>query len=47
MPQKLHKISSNKANVINAFPTEDRVQNTKSRDFVVDDLPVQHSLGTA
>lgn len=28
-------------------PAEDRVQNTKSRHFVVDDLPVQRSLGIA
>lgn len=44
---RLHKIASNKADVINAFPTEDRVQNTTSRDFVVDDLAVQRSLGIA
>lgn len=44
---KFHKIVSNKAYVMNAFPTEDQVKNIKQLDLnpVADSLPVQRSLG--
>lgn len=44
---KLHKIVSNKADVMNAFPTEDQVKNIKQLDLdpVADSLPFQRSLG--
>lgn len=44
---KLHKIASNKAEVMRAFPKEDRAKGIEPLDLAVDDLPVQRSLGVA
>ncbi|XP_042611086.1 uncharacterized protein LOC109074690 [Cyprinus carpio] len=44
---KLHKITSNKVDVINAFPKEDRARGLETLDLAVDDLPIQRSLGVA
>jgi len=44
---KLHKITSDKVDVINAFPKEDRAKGMEYLDLAVDDLPIQHSLGIA
>lgn len=42
---RLHKIASNKAEVMNAFPVEDRAKDIQDLDLFVDDLPDQRSLG--
>ncbi|XP_033759513.1 uncharacterized protein LOC117341759 [Pecten maximus] len=42
---RLHKITSNSAEVMNSFPEEDRCQGLKSLDLEEDVLPIQHSLG--
>ena len=44
---KLNKITSNKVDVINAFPKEDRAKGVETLDLAVDDLPTQRSLGVA
>ncbi|XP_076861369.1 uncharacterized protein LOC143514271 [Brachyhypopomus gauderio] len=44
---KLHKIASNKTEVMEAFPADDRAKSIKALDLAVDDLPVQRSLGVA
>ncbi|XP_033759093.1 uncharacterized protein LOC117341342 [Pecten maximus] len=42
---RLHKITSNNPEVMNAFHEEDQCQTLKSLNFDKDALPVQHSLG--
>ena len=42
---RLHKIVSNKAEVVNAFPPEDRAEDIKDLDLTSDELPIQRSLG--
>lgn len=42
---RLHKIASNRQNVLNAFCPRDRAQGLKSLDFSKDASPVQRSLG--
>ncbi|XP_025766921.1 uncharacterized protein LOC112848107 [Oreochromis niloticus] len=43
----LHKIASNRAEVLNAFPADQRADNVKDLNLFVDDLPVQRSLGVS
>lgn len=40
-----HKIASNRAGVLDAFPAEDRAKDIQNLDLSVDDLPDQRSLG--
>ena len=42
---RLHKIASNKKEVMTAFPPEDLAKDLKGLDFACDDIPVQRSLG--
>ncbi|XP_051797872.1 uncharacterized protein LOC127531791 [Acanthochromis polyacanthus] len=42
---RLHKIASNKVEVVNAFPPEDRAKEIKDLDLSTDKPPVQRSLG--
>lgn len=42
---KLHKVASNKPEVLEAFPVEDRAKDLQNLDLFVDDLPDQRSLG--
>ena len=42
---RLHKIASNKAEVMDAFPAEDRAKDLQDLDLFIDDLPDQRSLG--
>ncbi|XP_061891197.1 uncharacterized protein LOC133641474 isoform X1 [Entelurus aequoreus] len=42
---RLHKIASNKGEVMNAFPSQDHAINLKDLDFTSDILPMQRSLG--
>ncbi|XP_055017007.1 uncharacterized protein LOC129411103 [Boleophthalmus pectinirostris] len=42
---RLHKIASNKVEVVSAFPPEDRAKEIKDLDLTTDHLPVQRSLG--
>lgn len=42
---KLHKIASNKTEVMEAFLADDRAKSIEALDLAVDDLPVQRSLG--
>ncbi|KAL1259106.1 hypothetical protein QQF64_009683 [Cirrhinus molitorella] len=42
---KLHKVASNKAEVLEAFPVEDRAKDLQNLNLFVDDLPDQRSLG--
>ena len=42
---RLHKIASNREEVMMAFPTEDLAKNLNGLDFACDDIPVQRSLG--
>lgn len=42
---RLHKISSNRVEVINAFSLEDRAKDCKDLDLSTDELPVQRSWG--
>lgn len=42
---RLHKIASNKVEVVSAFPSEDRAKEIKELDLTTDKLPVQRSLG--
>ena len=42
---RLHKVVSNSASVMEAFPMEDLVKNIRSLDLHQDNLPAQHSLG--
>lgn len=42
---KLHKIASNRTEVMNAFPAEERANDIKDLNLSVDELPVQRSLG--
>ncbi len=44
---KLHKISSNNHQVMEAFPTSDRANDLKDLDLSVDPLPLQQSLGVS
>ncbi len=44
---KLHKISSNNHQVMEAFPTSDRGNDLKDLDLSVDPLPLQRSLGVS
>lgn len=44
---KLHKNTSNKVDVINAYPKEDRAKGMETLDLAVDNLPIQRSLGVA
>ncbi|KAI3351360.1 hypothetical protein L3Q82_005904 [Scortum barcoo] len=41
---RLHKIASNKVEVMDAFPVEDRAKDLQDLDLFVDDLPDQRSL---
>ena len=43
---RLHKFASNKKEVIEALPAEDRAKELKTLDFRYDSMPVQRSLGT-
>ncbi|XP_054590105.1 uncharacterized protein [Nothobranchius furzeri] len=43
----LHKIASNRAEVLNAFSADQRADNVKDLNLFVDDLPVQRSLGVS
>lgn len=42
---RLHKVASNRAKVMDAFPVEDRAKDIQNLDLAVDDLPDQRSLG--
>ena len=42
---KLHKIMSNKREVLEAFPIEERAQSVKESDLKVDPLPLERALG--
>ncbi len=42
---KLHKVATNKAEVLDAFPMEDRAKDLQNLNLFVDDLPDQRSLG--
>ncbi|XP_076849293.1 uncharacterized protein LOC143497287 [Brachyhypopomus gauderio] len=42
---RLHKIVSNKVEVMNAFSPEDRAKDVKDLDLATDEFPVQRSLG--
>ncbi|XP_028656694.1 uncharacterized protein LOC114650672 [Erpetoichthys calabaricus] len=42
---RLHKVASNKAEVMDAFLMEDRAKGLQNLDLFVDDLPDQRSLG--
>lgn len=42
---RLHKIASNRAAVMEAFPAEDRARDSKDLDLSTDDIPLQRSLG--
>lgn len=44
---RLHKIASNKVEVVSAFPPEDRAKDIKDLDLTTDELPVQRSLGVS
>ncbi|KAL6456460.1 hypothetical protein MHYP_G00350040 [Metynnis hypsauchen] len=44
---KLHKIASNRTEVMNVFPAEERATDIKDLNLSVDDLPVQRSLGVS
>lgn len=44
---RLHKIASNKTEVISAFSPEDRAKDIKDLDLTKDELPVQRSLGVS
>lgn len=43
--QNLHKVASNKPEILEAFPVEDRVKDLQNLDLFVYDLPDQRSLG--
>lgn len=43
----LHKIASNRVEVMNAFSPEDRAKEMKDLDLSTDELPVQRSLGVS
>ena len=42
---RLHKIASNRQEVIDAFPKEDIVSNLQDVELNVSDAPIQRSLG--
>ncbi|XP_057684651.1 uncharacterized protein LOC130910980 [Corythoichthys intestinalis] len=42
---RLHKITSNRSSVLEAFPPEDRAKDIENLDLCAQDLPVQRSLG--
>nr|XP_046258521.1 uncharacterized protein LOC124066300 [Scatophagus argus] len=42
---RLHKVASNRAKVMDAFPVEDRAKDIQNLDLAVDELPDQRSLG--
>lgn len=44
---RLHKITSNRLEVMNTFPVEDRAKEIKDLDLSEDEIPVQHSLGVS
>ncbi|XP_076879123.1 uncharacterized protein LOC143527737 [Brachyhypopomus gauderio] len=44
---RLHKITSNRPAVLEAFPPEDRAKEIKDLDPLIDDLPLQRSLGVS
>lgn len=44
---KLHKMASNSATVMEAFPPEDRAKELKDLDVCADSLPLQRSLGVS
>lgn len=44
---RLHKITSNRLEVMNAFPVEDRAKEIKDLDLSEDEIPVQRSLGVS
>lgn len=44
---RLHKIASNRVEVVNAFPPEDRAKEIKDLNLSVDEPPVQRSLGVS
>lgn len=44
---RLHKIASNRPEVMNAFPVEDRAKDIKNLDLAEDEIPVQRSLGVS
>ncbi|XP_073810196.1 uncharacterized protein [Danio rerio] len=41
----LHKVASNSASVMEAFPSSERAKDLKDLDFSKDTIPLQHSLG--
>ncbi|XP_075933003.1 uncharacterized protein LOC142932811 [Anarhichas minor] len=43
----LHKIASNRTEVMDAFPAEERANDIKDLNLSIDDLPVQRSLGVS
>ena len=43
---RLHKFASNKKEVLEALPPEDRAKDLKDLDLRHDSMPVQRSLGT-
>lgn len=44
---RLHKIASNRLDVLSQFPYEDLEKNLKSIDLATEELPMQQSLGLA
>lgn len=44
---KLHKVASNSATVMEAFPSEDRAKELKDLDLSADPLPLQRSFGVS
>lgn len=42
---RLHKIASNRPEVMDAFPVQDRARDLQDLDLFKDDLPDQRSLG--
>lgn len=42
---RLHKVAFSRAEVMDAFPVEDRAKDIQNLDLSVDDLPDQRSLG--
>lgn len=44
---KLHKVASNSATVMEAFPSENRAKELKDLDLSADPLPLQRSLGVS
>lgn len=42
---RLHKIASNRENVLKAFPVEDHAKDLRALDFTAETMPAQRSLG--